>query len=463
MKRLAALAVVLLSSAASSFADYSRFWDYYEPYPSNYIGSREWWEGDTLLGDFWGARNWLDANGLEITATYANNIAGNVTGGKSRGFTYADNTLFGAQADMGVIAGLKGLSLTVSGLNRAGRSLSADHIGNQFTVQQIYGGSTVMFYGLYFEQKMFDDRIALKAGRFAAGDEFASSPIYWLYMNNGIDGNPQALPVNSQFSAYPWAVWAARLSIRPTKEFETKLGIFQVSNRIFDPGYHGVDFSIHPGDSVMLIAQTGWYPEFFQRPVSSAATNEGKAMVDGKSTDKKAVAATEMKGYPGHYWFGAYYSPYDYSQFGTTQKATDGAYGFYAHADQMVFQEAPGSDQGLTVWSAAVFSPQQNIARLPLQINGGLAYKGLIPTRDEDYTTFGVVYGKFSRNYARNYQNTTPGGGYPQFEVVLEAGYKIQINKFMFLQPDIQYVINPGGTGDYGNALVLGAQMGVTF
>ena len=37
------------------------------------------------------------------------------------------------------------------------------------------------------------------------------TPIYWLYMNNGIDGNPQALPVNTQFSAYPWAVWAARV------------------------------------------------------------------------------------------------------------------------------------------------------------------------------------------------------------------------------------------------------------
>jgi porin len=31
------------------------------------------------------------------------------------------------------------------------------------------------------------------------------------------------------------------------------------------------------------------------------------------------------------------------------------------------------------------------------------------------------------------------------------------------VQPDIQWVINPGGTGNIPNALVLGAQMGVTF
>jgi porin len=51
---------------------------------------------------------------------------------------------------------------------------------------------------------LWEDKISVKIGRFATGDDFASSPIYWLYMNNGIDGNPQALPVNTQFSAYPW-------------------------------------------------------------------------------------------------------------------------------------------------------------------------------------------------------------------------------------------------------------------
>jgi porin len=65
---------------------------------------------------------------------------------------------------------------------------------------------------------LWEDKISVKIGRFATGDDFASSPIYWLYMNNGIDGNPQALPVNTQFSAYPWAVWAARMRVEPTPD-----------------------------------------------------------------------------------------------------------------------------------------------------------------------------------------------------------------------------------------------------
>jgi len=438
---------------------YSRFWDYYNPYPSNYIGSPQWWQGEAALGDWWGIRNMLDDSGVEISASYTNNIAGNPLGGIDQGFTYCDNISFGVALDFDKLIGWQGMTLTVSGLNRDGTSLSQDYLGNQFTVQQVFGGSAVMFYALAFDQKFFEDKVSLKFGRFATGDDFASSPIYWLYMNNGIDGNPQALPVNTQFSAYPWAVWGTRLRVDPTPEFNGMLGLYQVSDRIFVRNYHGLDWSMRPNDGVQLITQLGWTPEFFKRPVESSATNDGKTVADGKST-AKTVNKPERKGYPGHYWFGAYYSPWGFPQFGTTERAGN-SYGFYWHADQMVFQETPGSDQGLTIWSAFVLSPQQNIAKVPFQVNGGAIYKGLIPTRDDDYTCFGVVYGKFSSNYASSV--SSGGGGYPSYELVFEANYKIQINKFAFFQPDLQWVINPGGTGNIPNALVLGAQMGVTF
>lgn len=467
----AALALAATSpSPAQTAADHlgdpnesgkSRFWDYYDPYPSNFIGSPEWWNGPTLTGDWWGMRNMLDDSGVEISANYTNNIAGNPVGGVGQGFTYCDNFGFGVQLDFEKLIGWPGMTLTVSGLNRDGTSLSQNYIMNQFTVQQVFGGSAVMFYALAFEQKFLDEKISLKFGRFATGDDFASSPIYWLYMNNGIDGNPQSLPVNTQFSAYPWAVWGARLRVEPTPEFNGMLGIYQVSDRIFVRNYHGLDWSMRGDDGVQFIMQLGWTPELFKRPVESTATNDGKMIADGKSVaDKKTVVPTEMKGYPGHYWFGAYYSPWDFPQFGTTDRANN-SYGFYWHADQMIFQERPGSDQGLTVWSAFTFSPQQNIAKLPFQVNGGLVYKGIIPTRDNDFTALGVVYGKFSKNYAQTVADA--GGGSPDYELVFEANYKIQITKFAFVQPDIQWVINPGGTGNIPNALVLGAQMGVTF
>jgi len=452
---------------------HSRFWTYYNPYPSNHIGSQEWWNGPTLSGDWWGVRNYLDDSGVELSANYTNNIAGNPVGGMRQGFTYTDNTGFGLELNFEKLIGINGLKLFVSGLNRAGTSLSQDYIGNQFTVQQVYGGQTTMFYALVLTQSLLDDKINLKVGRFSTGDDFASSPIYWLYMNNGIDGNPQSLPVNTQFSAYPWAVWAARLRVQPTPETNAMLGVYQVSDRVFDRDYNGLDWGMRSGDGVLMIGQIGWTPEFFKRPVTTDSASDGKTKVDNRMSavtserpasngkDFKAISPkTEMKGLPGHYWFGFYYSPWQFAQFGTTERAGN-SYGFYWHADQMVFQEAPGSDQGLTLWTAFVLSPQQNIAKLPFQINGGIVYKGLVPGRDADYSMVGMAYGQFSNKYAS--ASDAAGLGSPSYEVALEASYRVNFTKFLYVQPDVQYIINPGGTGNIANALVLGAQMGVTF
>jgi len=37
------------------------------------------------------------------------------------------------------------------------------------------------------------------------------------------------------------------------------------------------------------------------------------------------------------------------------------------------------------------------------------------------------------------------------------------VTRWSYIQPDLQYVIDPGGTGDIPDAVVIGAQMGVTF
>ena len=464
MKKLlcpAAIALTIFSVAKAE--DPSHLLDEPNPIPSQAIGAVGWLEGPALTGNWWGLRTTADEAGITLSGSYTNNIAGNPVGGKSAGFTYTDNILVGALLDFDKLVGWQGLTLTVSGLNRSGSSLSQENVGNQFTVQQIFGGQTVMFYELSFDQKLWDDKISIKFGRFATGDDFASSPLYWLYMNNGIDGNPQALPVNTQFSAYPWAVWAARIKVQPTPEWTGQLGIYQVSDRVFDRAYQGLDWSIRPNDGVLLISQIGWSPEFFKRPVGETPSEDGKSVVSGKPAGKSAgkdFQPVKMEGLPGNYWFGAYWSPWEFSQFGTTETASN-SYGFYWHADQMIFRESPGTDQGLTLWTAFVLSPQQNIAKLPFQVNGGLTYKGLIPSRDNDQTVFGVVYGKFSSDYAQSVSDA--GEGYPDYEMVLEWGYRVQLTPFAYIQPDIQWVMNPGGTGNIPNALVLGAQMGVTF
>ncbi len=58
---------------------------------------------------------------------------------------------------------------------------------------------------------------------------------------------------------------------------------------------------------------------------------------------------------------------------------------------------------------------------------------------------------------------TCPGSHFADSEKVLEVGHRFQVTKWSYIQPDLQYVIDPGGTGDIPNAVVIGAQMGVTL
>lgn len=454
--RIAATLAVAMAALHPVRAMEGRFWDYYTPSPSNFIGSEQWWKGDSLTGDWWGARNWLiESKGIEFSATYTTDLAGNPVGGMRQGFTYTDNIAFGVKLDLEKLVGWRGATFTIAATDRNGDSLSQDFIGNQFTVQQIYGGQTTVLTSLQLTQKFWDDKANIKIGRFSAGDDFASSPLYWLYMNNGIDGNPQALPVNASFSAYPWASWAARMRVDPSPDWNAQAGIYQVSGRTFARNLNGLNMAFDPTDGVMFIGQIGWTPELFKRPA-------GKAEMDsGKTNDTESRQEDELRGMPGHYWFGGYYSSWSlYPQFGTEETAAN-AFGFYWHGDQMVYQETPGGTQGLILWSAFVYSPQQNISKLPFQWNGGAIYRGCIPSRDEDSAIFGIAYGQFSSDYGNS--GSAYRGRPANFEMALEWGYRIQLNRFFYVQPDVQYIIQPGGTGAIPNALVLGMQIGVSF
>ena len=51
----------------------------------------------------------------------------------------------------------------------------------------------------------------------------------------------------------------------------------------------------------------------------------------------------------------------------------------------------------------------------------------------------------------------------PNYTAVLEVDYRIQINKWAFFQPYLQYIIQPNGTSAIENATILGFETGVIF
>ena len=83
----------------------------------------------------------------------------------------------------------------------------------------------------------------------------------------------------------------------------------------------------------------------------------------------------------------------------------------------------------------------------------------MFDARPRDAVSFGVASGYFSDDLKRAQRKGRlpgPPGG-PDHETVIELTYRFDLrNGALFIQPDLQYIIQPGGTSHIKNALVLG-------
>jgi porin len=121
---------------------------------------------------------------------------------------------------------------------------------------------------------------------------------------------------------------------------------------------------------------------------------------------------------------------------------------------------ATGGDQGLGGFAGIGFAPpNRNV--VDFYLNSGLTYKGLIPGRDDD--TCGVAFGLASLSSGADGELRTEGLSPQAAEMVLEVTYQCVLAPWCYVQPDVQYILNPGSSGNTANALVLGARFSVVF
>jgi porin len=230
-------------------------------------------------------------------------------------------------------------------------------------------------------------------------------------------------------SSYPFPVWGGRVKYQPSDEAYAMLGVFQTPTDMFDRDTQGVDFQFESGDGVSIFTQVGWNPEFAERPAHFFA---------GMNTSLL----------------------YDMDKFNSTD-TRDQFVRLYGHADYQVYAESPGSDEGLVLFATLGYSPFEDVAIMPVQSTFGAHYTGLVPGREKDKTVFFLTYGAFSDDFAD--EKAAAGMAKPDYEMVLEVGHRFQVTPSSYIQPDVQYIVQPGGTGDIDDALVLGVQFGASF
>ena len=420
--------------------------------------SQTWMDRPEMTGDWFRARPILSDHGLDVFGAYSAEVWGNTTGGLKTGTVYTGLLNFGANLDLDKAVGWEGATISTNWLWISGRDASADLVGNFLTISNIAGFATLRLLELWFEQKLLDDRLALRIGQLAADSEFTISDYGALFLNATFGWPPFAsLNMPEGGPGYPMGTLGAHVSLEPVDWLKIQSAVFQGDVFAQNVNRHGFRWRLN--------AETGY-------------TFMNEVRVHWNHRDDESGLPGQLK---AGVWAqsGRYANP-------LADSTSSGNYGFYAILDQLLYREpspsTPGdgksaidpksakslktpaavekNDEGLGFFGRVAFTPaDRNFNNF--YFDTGLTYKGLLPTRNNDTVGIAFAYAQIS-NGARS--SLAADGANPiGAEMVLEFTYQAQISPALSIQPDLQYIINPGCNSNLGNALVIGARASVTF
>lgn len=408
-----------------------------------------------------GFRPKLEDKGVTVFAQLVNDMLWNTTGGISPGGADDGLLQFGTQIDTEKAVALPGGTFKNTWYWLYGRSPSG-FVGDVNAVSGITGNPAFRCYELWYEQNLsisgVDDAVSLRGGLLGLDAEFCISDPALLFLN-GTFGLPALQSQNLVNSGpqYPMATPGVRLALHPLPWLRLRGAITQANPFSQSENLHNFNWNFGPSGGLLSMneAEVTW--------------GEGKT---ARVLPGKAKAGFWIQNGP------AATLPYEWS-FGPPSSV---AYcsGFYGVWDQMLYRadekeqatggkkavvpegkeadEAP--ERGLKSFLRVGFSPQ-SASPLSFYTDGGLVYTGLMASRPEDKLGLAFCYGSVSPSYRTlGNEQGVPGAS---FESVAELTYSIRVAPSIALQPDVQYVIHPGGTQQYGNALVVGFRAIVDF
>ncbi len=418
---------------------------------------------DYLLGDWGGLRTDLASHGIGFEFFYIGSAPTNFHGGIDEGTEYQHALLLIADIDFGKAGLWEGGHLYTSAVwLESSRQFSEAHVGDLNKSNLVDFQPGFRLWEAYFQQDLFDDKLILKAGIMSVDRDFISPDLYNslssitllnqtffyptlafnLYDIPGLPPGDHALPSS------PYSSLGALIKWQPDPRWYIQAGVYDGNP---DLGNSGTDIDLGDEQGALFYFETG------------LRRNQQKG-------DTGLPASLKIGGY---YHTDEFVDVYDAitGLFGLSRgdKVHDGNYGFYVLGEQMLYREKDAEDpakQGLVGFLRAAAAPaDRNLAEWG--VDGGLVWKGLIPSRDWDTLAIAASYLRISDDIRRGQRaanGVLPGAFVvADYEGVIELNYKAQIAAWWTLQPSLQYVLHPGGSSEIPNAWVFIIQTTIRF
>ncbi len=411
-----------------------------------------------LLGNMWGLRPFLSRSGVSFAMQETSEVLGNVTGGTRRGADYDGLTTAIVQMDTQRAFGWYGGTFNVSALQIHGRNLSADNLGTLQTASGIEADRATRLWEMWYQQKFLDeDRMDIRIGQQSLDQEFMVSQNALLFVNT-MFGWPMVPSVDMPGGgpAYPLSSLGVRLRAKPTDSVTFLIGVFK-GRPMADRGAadsqldnsNGLDFRLSgPPLAIAEIQYT--YPSlgtvlYADQPEALSRTYKLGVWYDGESFDDQR-------------WDDSGRSLADPSSSGNPRQHR-GNFAIYAVADQMLWQQADELDRTLNVFVRAMGTPLTDRNLVDFSLNVGLTLREPFMHRDDDTFGIGLGFAHVSDHVSGSDRDAANFSGLyipvRTSETYLEVTYSYQMAPWWQIQPDIQYVFNPGaGISDSSNERV---------
>ena len=431
-----------------------------------------------LFGDLFGLRSLLSRYGITFVAQETSEFLGNTTGGTKTGGEYDGLTQAVLQLDTQRAFGHYGGLFNVSALQIHGSNLSADHLLTLQTASGIEADRATRLWELWYDQKFLaEDRLDVRIGQQSADQEFIVSTNAGYFVNT-MFGWP-ALPsydLPGGGPAYPLSAPAVRIRWRPINAINLLVGLFNgspVNDNSGDPQQQnasGTSFPVHGGVLALTELQYS-YPSLgtLVYPAESAPLAyvykigvwyDSERFADQRyDTQGLPLASPASNGLPAEH---------------------RGDFSFYAVADQMLWRAREDPNHTLNAFARVMGAPQADRNLLAFSMNAGLIVHEPFRYRPDDTLGLGMGYARVSSQVAGYDRDVNAYDALAQSstfipvqggETYVEATYQRQMRPWWQLQPDIQYVLNPGAgipdpnmpTRRIRNELVIGLRTNILF
>ncbi len=365
---------------------------------------------------------------ITFNAGYIGELASNLSGGIRTGTDYMDNLDLQIAADRGSIFGIHGLSGLLYGIYNSRNDFSEDYVGNAQIVSSIDSSDGLRLYEAWLDWASdAAERFSVRAGLYDVNAEFDSVDTGGLFLNSshgmGIDFGQSGLNGPGTFPV-------TALALRLKTNFATgAYGQLAVLDGVpGDPDdIKSTEINLSSADGALLVAEGG---------LSSGAWRKLAVGLWRYTATFDQLTGTTLSGDP---------------------ERSNGNQGWYALADRMLRTGNSGVLAGFLRFGAA----EDRFNTFDAYIGAGASLTGFWSARPDDAVGFGVATALTGDNYADAQE--LAGSNTDSQETNLELTYRTPITDWLTLQPDIQYVINPGVNPELDNALVIILRFELSF